>query len=112
MPEASTGPLNVNVTVCDSPAPLQVAVAPAMVMAEGPVITKSEPLAASVLQRNASGNCMVIEEGVQLPGAFAVPIGNGVCAATVKEVDSPAFILLLQAPSKVLPSEPVAIVIW
>lgn len=82
-----------------------------MVTASGPVTTKSDPFAASVLQRNASGNCMMMADGMQSVGASAVPIGSGVCAATAKEVVSPAVMLLLQAPSSVLPSVPVAILI-
>ncbi len=87
----STGEANWIVIELVSPLPLQLtAAATVTVTSDGPVTIKSDPLAATELQFIASAKVKVIEVGEQAGGVI-VPIGMGVCSATVNEVLLPGF---------------------
>ena len=94
-----------------SPLVLQVAVAEIIITGEGPVIAKSEPLAAMELHRIASGKFREIVVGEQVTGPV-VPIGSAGCAEIIKDVFVPAATILLQLPIKLLPSAPLTTCTW
>src|SRR5690606_2196875 len=95
-----------------SPLALQLTgTAPVIVIAEGPVNVKSLPFAAIDEQSIASAKSIVIDVGVQ-PGCCIVPIGIGVCAASVNGAELPGVTVLPHEPSKVFPSDPLFITTW
>src|SRR5689334_22954072 len=79
--------------------------------AEGPVRIKSLPLGAIDEQRMGARNTNFSEVGEQAIGT-RLSIGTGNAGVIVKRLMSPAVVLRLQFPTRVLPSEPVAISTW
>ena len=70
------------------------AVAPETATVDGPVITKSLPLAATELQLTGSAKVNVIVCGMQ-GGGVTVPIAIGACGETLNEALVPAVTCLL-----------------
>ena len=94
-----------------SPLASQVPAADATVTADGPVTTKSLPLAAIDEQRIGPPNINFNEFGEQATGTM-LSIGTGNAGGIVNVVKSPTATYLLQSPRSVLPSLPVCICNW
>lgn len=95
-----------------SPLALQLtAAAEFIVTAEGPVIVKSDPLAAIELHKMGSVKVSVTDCGRQ-GGVPIVPIAIGDCIGTVNAALLPAATCRPQRPTIVLPSLPVAALTW
>jgi hypothetical protein len=93
-----------------SPFALQLtATAEEIVTAEGPVIIKSLPLAATELHFTGSAKISVREVGAH-GGGITVPIDSGMTGLTVNVTTLPTGIGVPQLSSNVLPSAPFAAV--